>query len=147
QSLRVYDVNGTPGTIDDDVFRVDQWRSNNGGQTWYDKTHALGGDKSWFVLDTSEDSTRGNIYAAWNLAGNNYYPDSFNYSVDNGQTYTTPVSIPKSPVYSTLALGPEGEVYVAGVWGEGNLNDLYLVKSQNPFSVMFPDFSQVTALD
>jgi hypothetical protein len=147
QSLRVLETNGRPGLQDDDLFRVDQWRSNNGGQSWFDKTDVMGGDKSWFVIDTSEDSTQGNIYAAWNLAGNNYYPDSFNYSVDNGQTYTTPVSIPKSPVYSTLALGPEGEVYVAGVWGEGNLNDLYLVKSQNPLSVMFPDFSQVTALD
>lgn len=147
QSLRVYDVNGTPGTIDDDVFRVDQWRSDNGGQTWYDKTHALGGDKSWFVIDTSEDTTRGNIYAAWNLAGNNYYPDSFNYSADNGHTYTSPISLPMAPVYSTLALGPAGEVYVAGVYGNGSLYDLYLVKSTNPLSPMFPEFNQVTPLD
>ena len=147
QSLKVVDDNGIAGLQDDDTFRVDQWRSTNGGRTWFDKTHAIGGDKSWFVIDTSEQSTRGDIYAAWNLAGNNYYPNSFNYSVDNGQTYSSPISLPKAPVYSTLALGPDGEVYVAGVWGDGGLKDLYLVKSQNPLSVMFPDFDQVTPLN
>ncbi|KAA3638376.1 MAG: exo-alpha-sialidase, partial [Proteobacteria bacterium] len=72
---------------------------------------------------------------------------SFNYSVDNGHSYSSPVRIPNSPVYSTLALGPNGELYIAGVWGDGNLDDLYLLKTQNPLSVMFPNFSQVTPLD
>lgn len=147
QSLQVIDDNGFPGIQDNDTFQVDQWRSDNGGRHWYDKTNALGGDKSWFVVDTSHEPSRGNIYAAWNLAGNNYYPKSFNYSVDNGHSFTTPVEIPQSPVYSTLAMGSNNEIYIAGVYGDGDFDDLYLVKSNQPTSPLFPAFNQVTSID
>lgn len=148
QSLAVVDDNGQPGLQDDDTFRVDQWRSFDGGKTWVDKVNAIGGDKSWYAIDQSDSNRRGNVYAVWNLAGNNHYPNSFNYSVDNGMTYSTPIEIPKSPVYGTVAIGFDGEVYMAGLYGDGfTYGDLNLIKTNNPLSQMFPDFVQVTSLD
>lgn len=148
QSLAVLDDNGQPGLQDDDTFRVDQWRSFNGGKTWVDKINAIGGDKSWYAIDQSDSNTQGNMYAVWNLAGNNHYPKSFNYSVDNGMTYSSPIEIPKSPVYGTVAIGFDGEVYMAGLYGDGSsYRDINLVKTNNPTSHMFPDFPQVTPLN
>jgi hypothetical protein len=148
QSLAVEESNGQPGLQDDDTFRVDQWKSFDGGQTWTHKVNAIGGDKSWYAIDQSEGNNRGNIYAVWNLAGNNHYPNSFNYSVDNGMSYSTPVQIPKSPVYGTVAIGFDGEVYMAGLYGDGfTYGDLNLIKTNNPLSQMFPDFTQVTSLN
>ncbi len=147
QSLAVEDNNGQPGLQDDDVFRVDQWRSINGGMTWIDKTNAIGGDKSWYAIDHTNSENRGNIYAAWNLAGNNHFPSTFNYSVNNGMTYTSPETLPKAPVFGTVAVGFDGEVYIAGQYFSDTLSYNYLVKSQNPTAVMFPDFQQETELD
>jgi hypothetical protein len=145
QSLSVRSAGG-PG-IEDDDFSVEQWRSVDGGQTWFDKTDAVGGDKSWYAIDTGSDENRGNLYAAWNLAGNNHYPNSFNYSVDNGMSWSSPVQIPKSPIFGTVAVGFDGEVYVAGIYGESNLSDFQLIRSNNPLSTLFPDFNQVTGLN
>jgi hypothetical protein len=147
QSLAVLDNNGQPGLQDDDLFRVDQWKSTNGGKTWGNKTNAIGGDKSWYAIDQSDGSNRGNFYAVWNLAGNNHYPKSFNYSVNNGMSFTSPVEIPKSPVYGTVAIGFDGEVYMAGLYGDSyDYGDLNLVKTNNPIAQMFPDFPQVTPI-
>ncbi|MEZ5471382.1 MAG: sialidase family protein [Marinicella sp.] len=148
QSLAVKESNGQPGLQDDDTFRVDQWRSINGGVTWIDKVNAIGGDKSWYAIDQSDSSNRGNVYAVWNLAGNNHYPKSFNYSVDNGMSYSSPIQMPKSPVYGTVAIGFDGEVYMAGLYGDGlTYGDLNLIKTNNPLSQMFPEFIQVTPLN
>ncbi|MFC3194905.1 hypothetical protein ACFODZ_11705 [Marinicella sediminis] len=145
QSLAVRDTNGMPGIQSDDTFSVDQWRSTDGGQNWFDKTNAIGGDKSWYAIDHSNTENRGNIYAAWNLAGNNHYPNSFNYSVDNGQSFSAPEVLPNSPIFGTVAVGFDGEVYVAGVNGETSLNDIQLITTNNPISAMFPDFGPVPA--
>jgi len=147
QSLEVRDTNGQPGIQSDDTFSVDQWRSEDGGQSWFDKTDAIGGDKSWYAIDQGDTADRGNIYAAWNLAGNNHYPNSFNYSVDNGQSFSTPEPLPQSPIFGTVAVGFDGEVYVVGINGESSLSDFYLIKSNNPLSTLFPEFTQVTSLN
>lgn len=148
QSLAVEESNGQSGLQDDDTFRVDQWRSTDGGVTWGNKTNAIGGDKSWYAIDQSYTESRGNVYALWNLAGNNHYPNTFNFSTDNGMSYSTPVVVPKSPVYGTVSIGFDGEVYMAGLYGNAfNFADLNLVKTNNPMSQMFPDFVQVTPLN
>lgn len=144
QSLRV--VN--PSNLETADFIVDQWRSTNGGKTWFDKTLAYGGDKSWYAIDDSDSVDRGNIYAAWNVAGNSHYPNTFNYSADNGQSFTLPNTLPQKPIFGTVAVGFDGEVYVVGVDGDQpHLNDAFLLRSNNPTSAMFPDFPQVSALD
>ncbi len=130
-----------------DVFQVHQWRSNDGGQNWQDKTFAYGGDKSWYAIDDSDTENNGNIYAAWNLAGNEYAPSSFNYSLDNGQTYSFPEQIPSTPIFGTVAVGFDSQVYVTGMYQANNLAFLYLIKSPNPTTALFPNFQQQTLLD
>lgn len=148
QSLEVKDNNGEPGIQSDDFFQVDQWQSDDGGQTWKNKINAYGGDKSWIAIDQSDGASRGNIYAAWNVAGNPHFPNTFNYSVDNGMSFSLPEQISNKPVFGTVAVGFDGEVYVAG--GDGDvdqLSEIKLLRSNNPTSQMFPDFEQVTAVD
>ncbi|WP_179952251.1 sialidase family protein [Marinicella rhabdoformis] len=144
QSLRV--VN--PNNLNTADFYVDQWRSNDGGKTWTDKTYAYAGDKSWFAIDENNSADRGNIYAAWNVAGNGFYPHTFNYSTDNGQSFHAPITIPMKPIFGTVAVGFDGEVYVAGVDGDlSHLGAGYVLRSNNPIATMFPDFAQITSLD
>ncbi len=143
QSLKVLNLNSN-----NPDFRVDQWQSNNGGRTWQNKVHAYGGDKSWYAIDDTNGPGRGNIYAAWNVAGNPYFPSTFNYSVDNGQSYSTPEEISNKPVFGTVAVGFDGEVYVAGADGDTDqLSDIYLLRSNNITAQLFPEFEQVTAIN
>ncbi len=129
------------------TFQVDQWRSADGGQSWQDKTFVYGGDKSWYAIDDTDSDNNGNIYAAWNLAGNAYAPSSFNYSLDNGQSYSFPEQIPNTPIFGTVAVGFDSQVYVTGMYQANNLAFLYLIKSPNPSSALFPNFQQQTELD
>lgn len=144
QSLSV-ENRQNPGNED---FYVDQWRSTDGGKTWVDKTYAYGGDKSWYAIDENESTDRGSIYAAWNVAGNGFYPNTFNYSTDNGQSFNAPMTLPIKPIFGTVAVGFDGEVYVAGVDGDtGGLWPPILLRSNNPIAAMFPSFAQVTTID
>jgi hypothetical protein len=149
QSLNVEETNGIPGIQGDDLFLIDQWRSSDGGKSWFDKTPVFGGDKSWIAVDQSSDNSTGNIYAAWNTAGNVYFPNTFNYSVDNGQSYTTPEVIPRSPIFGTVAIGIDGEVFVVGSNGGASLESglINLIRSNNITSQILPNFNQITPLD
>lgn len=94
----------------------DMFISYDHGVTWPTKQFALGGDKAWFAVDQNN----GHIYQAWSTFSN-YAPSQFNRSVDGGITWETPVSYdpfgdpPAQPIYGTVDVGPNGEVYVAGV--------------------------------
>ena len=125
-------------------FNVDQWKSYDGGVNWVEKTFAYGGDKSWIVVDKTDESSRGNIYAAWNLAGNQYSTRTFNLSLNNGFSYNEPISIPRSPIFGGLDVGPDGELYIFGISNfipPRSLGDPYLIKSTNPNSLT-PIFTQ-----
>ncbi len=127
QSLRVGLDN--QGNYSD--FKVDQWKSYDGGAHWQEKTFAYGGDKSWFAIDKTNGPGRGNIYAAWNTAGNDYFPNTFNRSIDAGISYLEPRLIPQNPIFGTVAVGPESELYVFGTT-PNSYSTFYLVKSFNP---------------
>ena len=128
-------------------FKVDQWTSIDGGITWTDKTFVFGGDKSWIAIDKTDGNTRGNIYAAWNIAGNEYAPNTFNSSLNNGISYTQPITIPQTPIFGTIDVAANGDLYILGIDGNGNgFEDIYLIKSTNP-GVLSPLFPQITSID
>jgi hypothetical protein len=130
-------------------FFVDQWKSYDGGANWVEKTFAYGGDKSWIGIDKSNGLGRGNIYAAWNVAGNSYYPSTFNHSIDKGNSYSEPRLIPRSPIFGTVDVGPDGELYIFGSDGYTNNNsyiNFYLTKSINPI-LPIPTFPQTTRVN
>ncbi len=129
------------------IFNVDQWMSVNGGRTWTNKLNAYGGDKSWFAIDKTNGPGRGNIYAAWNVAGNSYAPSTYNNLIYGSNTFTYPVTIPRNPIFGTVDFGNDQNFYVIGIEGYGqSYRTLYLAKSANPENPA-PTFHQTTKVD
>src|SRR5262249_9340247 len=97
-------------------YHCDLFRSTNGGMTWQPMGQALGGDKEWMVIDTTTGPGRGNIYQAWSWAYN-YANDPgkvFSRSTDGGLSWEEAIALPQFPIWGTLDVGPNGEVYVCG---------------------------------
>jgi len=89
------------------------FKSIDGGMSWNAGVYAYGGDKAWMAVDRTGGIGHGNIYTAWDYAGcceDNW----FNRSTDGGTTFDTPVPIPEQPIWGVTAVGPDGEVYIAG---------------------------------
>ena len=99
-------------------FTCDLFKSLDGGVTWSAGVEALGGDKAWMAVDRTGGIGSGNVYAYWKpgaigCCGNNI----FARSSDAGQTFDDPIPIPRNPIRGTIAVGPDGEVYVVGQSG------------------------------
>ncbi len=89
------------------------FKSADGGASWDEGTYAWGGDKQWQTIDQTDGIGRGNIYASWN----SFYSacsGHFTRSTDNGQSFESCTSAPGSPYWGTLAVGPDGELYLSG---------------------------------
>ena len=91
------------------------FKSLDGGVSWSDPVYAYGGDKNWLVVDRSASMGRGNVYAIWQRFYNCCGDLTFTRSVDGGASFSYPVHIPSSPSFGTLAVGPDGAVYAAGI--------------------------------
>lgn len=142
QSLQV--SNDSQGN---NTFFVDQWKSYNGGKTWIEKTYAFGGDKSWMAIDKTNGIGRGNLYAAWNVAGNQFAPSTYNRLIAGEANFSTPVEIPSNPIFGTLDVGQDANLYIVGTDGYADdLSSFYLVKSANP-SLTVPFFHQTTKVN
>lgn len=130
-----------------DVLNVDQWKSYDGGKTWQEKTFAYGGDKSWYAIDKTSSSKRGNIYNAWNVAGNEYSPRTYNNLLSGSAAFSEPVEVPFNPIFGTLDVDNNSSLYIIGVQGFTNVTgSFYLVKSNNP-ELMTPLFQQTTLVN
>ncbi len=93
---------------------ADFFGSEDGGQTWAGPRPAYGGDKVWIAIDRSEGIGHGNIYESWSTASNVWGERIFSRSTDGGLTFSVPIALHPAPIWGTLAIGPEGEVYLAG---------------------------------
>ncbi len=93
---------------------ADFFNSEDGGRTWSGPRPAFGGDKVWIAIDRTDGIGRGNIYESWSLASNVWGERVFSRSTDGGETFSTPIALYPAPIWGTLAIGPEGEVYLAG---------------------------------
>src|SRR2546427_3850489 len=98
------------------TFACDIWRSTNGGASWRLVGPAVGGDKSWMTIDTTPSPGHGTIYQAWQHASPTGTRD-FSFSYDGGVTWTNPFEIPQLPIFGTLDVGPEGQVYLFATSG------------------------------
>ena len=101
------------------VFTCDVFRSADGGATWDGGVFANGGDKQWMAIDRTGGLGGGHIYSNWSEAFSCCGPTSFTRSTDGGDSYESPISILGQPFWGTTAVGPAGEVYVAGRVGSG----------------------------
>ncbi|MHC4064397.1 MAG: sialidase family protein, partial [Planctomycetota bacterium] len=103
-----------------DDFTCDLFRSFDGGLTWQPGIEAFGGDKAWMAIDRTGGAGDGHIYCAWSFAAACCGMDTFTRSPANPfnppvPSFMVPIAIPLTPVFGTLTVGSDGEVYVAGV--------------------------------
>ena len=126
-------------------FCTDIWRSTNGGAAWSlisGKQGAIGGDKQWFTIDKNIGGMgHGFQYQANDQASCD--GGIFNRSTDAGVTWGTQVGIPNEPIYGTLDVDSNGNLYVGG---EGNT--FYCARSSNAqIGGQTPTFDQVTPVN
>jgi hypothetical protein len=93
----------------DGSFTYSLFRSLDGGKTWPEKTFAFGGDKGWMAIDKTGGQGHGNIYATWTGSQN------FTRSSDGGFSFMSPIGLESLMRWGTIAVGRDGEVYVAGL--------------------------------
>jgi hypothetical protein len=122
-------------------FCDDMWRSTNGGASWSlisGKQGAIGGDKQWFTIDKNVGGMgHGFQYQANDQASCDI--GIFNRSTDAGVTWGAQVDIPNEPIYGTLDVDSNGNLYVGG---EGNM--FYCARSSNAqIGNQTPTFDQV----
>ena len=130
------------------TFYDDIWRSTNGAQSWTRLTFGdvTGGDKQWFTVDTTNGMGHGFLYQAWSTGGNNWGGRQFSRSTDDGVTWMSPIFMPNSPVWGTLDVATDGNVFVGGA---SNFSSpfwcLRSSNAQNPG--VTPTFDQMTMVD
>jgi hypothetical protein len=105
-------------TLNSDVFE------SSNGTTWSPAVAAFGGDKQWMKIDRALN----NFYQAWSTASNNYAPNTFNKSIDDGASFGAPDSIPSSPIWGTLDVTLDHTLYLVGV-GDGAVCDICVERS------------------
>lgn len=88
---------------------TDVFTSTDGGLTWGPPVFSWGGDKQWLGVDRTEGIGKGNLYSFWSGDSN-----TFTRSVDGGQSFEPPTSIPEDPRLGTMDVGPDGTLYVGG---------------------------------
>ncbi|MCO6436961.1 MAG: hypothetical protein J5J06_07730 [Phycisphaerae bacterium] len=97
------------------ILSAEMFISGDGGTTWAGPIPARGGDKTWMDIDTTGGIGNGNIYTTWNRVYSCCSGRDFTRSVDGGLTYPNILAIPTAPYWGTVAVGPDGEVYISGV--------------------------------
>ena len=159
-----------PGVLENNVFRSDPvlnsnetgnffylsllqtfcdnvWRSLNGGQSWtrlQADGGAGGGDKEWLTIDKTNGMGHGFQYQAWSTAAA-CSGGQFSRSTDGGVTWISPINIPNSPVWGTLDVDTNGNLFIGG----GNFgNQFYCIRSSNAQNGnVTPTFDQVTTVN
>ena len=127
-------------------FSCDVYKSAGLG-AWDVGTDAFGGDKQWMAIDRTGGATDGNIYAYWNESFSICPEGMFTRSTDRGMSYDDCVTLPQRPVWGTLAVGPEGEVYACGRSGNGGLIVVKSANAGNPNEPVTWDFATEVSLD
>jgi hypothetical protein len=130
--------NSLQQTFFDDVFA-----SANGGIDYTLRGPATGGDKQWMTCDTTKGPGRGFLYQCWSTAGNNYNGRQFSRSVD-GVNWMNPINIPNSPIWGTLDVAKNGDLYICGMTN----NTFQVCRSSNAQnSAVTPTFDRVRTVN
>jgi hypothetical protein len=129
---------------------TDYWchvfRSSNGGAGWDEGTYAHGGDKQWMSIDRSGNMGDGHIYAYWTSYYSVCYPGFFTRSIDGGDSFEDCEIIPDDPSWGTIAVGPDGELYIVGE-GYGGFVVAKSTTAQDPGEPVAWDFTRSVDLD
>ena len=114
-------------------FSCQLFKSTDGGETWSDPVNGYGGDKPWLAIDNTGGMGHGYIYGIWQRFFNCCDDKTFTRSIDSGAGFSYPVHIPSNPTFGTIAVGPDGEVYAAGIEAISyqNYDQFVVAKSTN----------------
>jgi len=125
-------------------FCDDMWRSLNSGQSWTrlpPEGGGGGGDKEWFTIDKTNGTGHGFQYQAWSTAAA-CSGGQFSRSTNGGVTWMNPINIPNSPVWGTLDVDTNGNLFIGG--GDFG-SQFYCIRSSNAQNGnVTPTFDQVT---
>jgi hypothetical protein len=159
-----------PGVLENNVFRSDpvlksdevgnffylsllesfcdnMYGSLDFGQTWtrlQPDGDAGGGDKQWFTIDKTSGPGHGFQYQAWSTAAPCSF-GQFSRSTDGGITWMSPINIPDTPVWGTLDVDTNGNLFIGG--GDFG-SQFFCVRSsnaQNP--AVTPSFDQEVSVN
>jgi len=94
-------------------YRCHVFRSYDGGVTWTTGIAARGGDKQWMVIDRTGSVGHGHIYSFWtrNYSSCN---GQFTRSTNGGNSFEACRSISSEPYWGTMAVDPNGDLFIAG---------------------------------
>ncbi len=123
------------------------YKSTNGGATWDAGVNAKGGDKQWMAIDRTNGVGNGNIYSSWTSYYSSCQPGFFTRSANDGVSFENCVEVEGNPYWGTMAVGPEGELYIGG---SGSWDGIVVAKSSNvqvPGSTIGWDFSTYVDMD
>jgi hypothetical protein len=114
-------------------FLMDTFKSVNGGVSWSAPVATFGGDKNWMVVDRSGGPGDGNVYGIWQRFAACCGTNVLTRSVNGGTSFESPVPVSRWPTFGTLAVGPDGTLFAAGIDGTTNQNlDVFVVaRSEN----------------
>ena len=93
------------------------FKSPDGGQSWGPPVEANGGDRAWMAIDKSGGIGQGNLYDHWNASFSCCGPANFGRDTTGNTAPWIATQLPSNPGLATIAVGPSGEVYVAGSSG------------------------------
>ncbi len=130
-------------------FSVQFFKSFDAGVTWGPPLSAFGGDKQWFSIDRTGGIGDGNIYLAWNNNAGCCGDSTFTRSLDAAASFATPIEIFGIPIFGTNDVGPDGAVYVAGLFSDPYDPSLFLCarsqSAQDPGALL--DFEHVALVE
>jgi hypothetical protein len=133
--------------VQQSFFCDDLWRSTNGGQSWTllsGERGGGGGDKEWFTIDKTAGPGHGFQYQSddgINCSGGGV---EFQRSTNGGVTWQAPINIPNSPIYGTLDVDTNGNLFVGG---EGNSGFFCERSSNAQIGNQTPTFDRSTAVN
>ena len=125
----------------------DLWRSTNGGQTWTEQSpdRSAGGDKEWLTIDRTNGPGHGFQYQIYDGANCCWQQRGIPTLHQRRRHVATPVTIPNSPIYGTLDVDTNGNVFVGG-W-TGGTGFRCLRSSNAQIAGQTPSFDRNTAVN
>jgi hypothetical protein len=116
-------------TTDNINYFAKVYKSTDGGVQWDTGTNAHGGDKQWMTIDRTTGVGSGNIYSSWTSYYSSCLPGFFTRLTKIDTAYEDCIIIDGYPYWGTLAIGNNGELYIAGTFDP--YNDIEVCKSLN----------------